>query len=180
MPAFDRQKGVTLVELIVGLVITGITLAALSVVFFSAPQRSVEPVLQIRAAELGQSLMQEILAKPYDEQTPVGGLPACSSCTLAADFGADAGESRPGYDDVDDYHSYCRSAAPYASVIDPFGVTPDDFEDFRMSVCVVYDGNFDGVADSDQRAKQITVDVYPPPVSGQRQRLRFLAWRSNF
>lgn len=180
MPVFRRQAGFTLIELIVGLVITAIALSALSVVFFSAPQRSVEPVLQIRATELGQSLMQEILAKPFDETTPVGGLPACVACTDAASFGVDGGESRPGFDDVDDYHVYCRASAPYAAVVDPFGVTPDDFENFRMSVCVTYDGNFDGVADADQRAKQVTVDVYPPPISGQRQRMRFLAWRSNY
>ena len=163
------QRGFTLVELIVGLVITALALTFLSVVFFSSPERSVEPMLQIRAAELGQSLMDEIIAKPYDELTPLGGVPPCSPCTPAASFGPDGGESRFNYDDVDDYHSYCDSTEPYQPV-----------DNFQMSVCVVYDGNYDGTADANDNAKLITVDVYPPAIGGSRQQIRFKAYRGNF
>jgi MSHA pilin protein MshD len=181
-----HQKGFTLVELVVSIVVTAIALTYLSVVFFSAPERSVEPMLQIRAAELGQSLMDEILAKAYDEKTPVGGIPACNPCTDEGDLGAEVGESRTTFNDVDDYDSYCNNSDPYEPVEDALGNQPgegsfsEDFANFRMSICVVYDGNYDGTADSNQAAKLITVDVYPPAIGGTRQQIRFKAYRSNF
>lgn len=181
MPVPDRvQGGFTLIELVVGLVVTAIALTYLSTVFFSAPARSVEPILQIRAAELGQALMDEIITKAYDEVTPLGGMPPCSPCTPAAGLGADTGETRSLYDDVDDYHSYCSTSPPYANVVDALGNAPPDFANFRMSVCVSYDGDYDGSADVSQNAKLVIVDIYPPPISGVRQQFRFKAYRSNF
>ena len=175
-----RQRGFTLIELIVGLVVTAIALAYLTSVFFSAPQRSVEPLLQIRAAELGQSLMDEIITKAYDEVTPLGGMPPCSPCTAAAGLGPDGGENRSNYDDVDDYHAYCNTAPPYANVVDAFGNAPNDFANFRMSVCVSYDGDYDGSADASENAKLVIVDVSLPPIGGSRQQFRVKAWRGNF
>lgn len=171
-------RGFTLVELVVGLVITAIAMTFLSVVFFNSPERSVEPIFQIRASELGQSLMDEILAKPYDENTPLGGIPPCTSCTSS--LGSEEGGNRQLFDDVDDYDFYCRSAAPYADVEDAFGNTPNDFENFKMSICVIYDGNYDGTADSNQNAKLITIDIYPPAIGGVSQPISFRAYRGNF
>jgi MSHA pilin protein MshD len=178
MPVVKSQQGFSLIELIVGLVLTALALAFLSTVFFSAPERSVEPILQIRAAELGQSLMDEIMAKPYDETTPLGGVPPCVTCTSS--LGAEAGESRGNYDDVDDYDNYCRTSAPYETVKNAQDVTPDNFDNYQMNICVIYDGNYDGVEDSNQNAKLIMVDIYTPTISGARQKISFQAYRSNF
>lgn len=176
----SAQTGFSLVELVVGLVITAVALTYLSTVFFSAPERSVEPILQIRAAELGQALVDEIITKPYDENTPLGGMPHCAPCTAAGGLGPDGGEARNNYDDVDDYDSYCAPAAPYANVEDALGNVPGDFANFRMSICVSYDGDYDGVIDTNDNAKLVTVDIYPPAVSGVRQQFRFKAYRGNF
>lgn len=172
------QSGFSLVELVVGLVLTALALTFVSTIFFSAPERSVEPMLQIRAAELGQALMDEILAKPYDDTTPLGGLPACTGCTLS--LGPETGETRLNFDDVDDYDVYCELNAPYKPITNALNQTPDNFENFRMSICVDYDGNYDGTADTNTNAKLITVDVYPPAIGGTRQQIRFRAYRSNF
>ena len=181
MPANSpRQSGFSLIELVVGLVVAAIALTYLSVVFFANPSRSVDPLLQIRAAEFGQSLMDEILAKPYDELTPLGGVPPCSPCTPAANFGPEGAETRASYNDVDDYHSYCDSSEPYQAIEDAFGNLPTDFDNYQMSVCVVYDGDFDGTADNNENAKLITVDVYPPVVGGPRQAITIKAYRGNF
>lgn len=172
------QNGFSLVELVVGLVLTALALTFVSTIFFSAPERSVEPMLQIRAAELGQALMDEILAKPYDDATPLGGVPACASCSSS--LGAEAGETRLTFDDVDDYDTYCNNTAPYNPITNVLNQTPDNFEKFRMSICVDYDGNYDGTADTNTNAKLITVDVYPPAIGGTRQQIRFRAYRGNF
>ena len=62
----NAQSGFTLVEIIVGIVITGISLSVVTTLIYPLFVRSVDPMLQIRAAEYGQAIMQDILSKPYD------------------------------------------------------------------------------------------------------------------
>ena len=180
----NSQRGFSLVELVVGLVLTALALTFVSTVFFSAPERSVEPMLQVRASELGQALMDEILAKPYDDTTPLGGLPACTICSSS--LVAEAGETRLTFDDVDDYNTYCNNTPPYNLVRNSLNQMPDNFDNFRMSICVVYDSDYDGNADTtanphiNSRAKLITVDIYPPAIGGTRQQIQFRAYRGNF
>jgi MSHA pilin protein MshD len=104
-----RSKGFSLIELIIGIVTLAIALVLVFTLLYPQAFRSAEPVLQLRAAALGQALMDEIIAKSFDEQsTRSGGLIRCDgvggpSCTDAASFGPDS-ESRTTFDDVDDYH----------------------------------------------------------------------------
>lgn len=175
VPAGKRCSGFTLVEVIVGIVVTAIALTFLGSLFFSAPSRSVEPLLQIRAVEFGQALMEEVIAKKFDEATPEGGVPPCTTdCTnpLVSEEGSD----RRSFDDVDDYNTdYCSPSVP-ATNIDGVALGPG----FQMSVCVIYDGNYDGIADSDINAKLITVSITPPSGSGIANPIVLSAYRSNF
>ncbi|MGK0499036.1 MAG: MSHA pilin protein MshD [Oceanicoccus sp.] len=186
------QQGFTLIEIVVTIVVIAISLTFLSSIFFASVGRSVEPILQIRAAEFSQALMDEILAKDFDENTPVGGVPACSTlgvaaatdCTAQNALGSDEGAlpgSRSLFDDVDDYDAYC--GAPVV-VSDAFGVTPANFERYSMSICVVYDGDRNGIDDevdgvSNVNAKLITVDVFPPS-GANLDSIRISAYRGNF
>lgn len=174
-----NSLGFTLIEIIVGMVISAISLSMLYSLIYPQIVRSVEPMLQVRAAELGQAIVEEILAKPYDELSPTGGVPPCAPCTASADFGIDSGEStRAEFDDVDDFDSYCGSPQAVEQISN---VAPSGFENFRMEVCVIYDGNYDGTADADQKAKRITVSVYAPTRGGGfAAPIRFSAYRGNF
>lgn len=104
------QGGFTLVEIIVGLVTLGISFVILSVIIFPQAQRSAEPVLQMRAAALGQALLDEIISKPFDENSDrVSGQFRCGEegapeCTLPSLLGPEPGETRERFNDVDDYH----------------------------------------------------------------------------
>lgn len=174
------QSGATLVELIASIVVLGIVLAMLSSMYLTMPGRSAEPVMQIRAAELAQAIIDEILSKRFDENTPIGGVPSCNetaTCTSRASFGTDAGEaSRLDYDDVDDYNqTYCNTPV---AVENALAVQPTGFENFTMQICVEYDGNYDGVPDNDVNAKLITVDIFPP--TSTNTSIRFVAYRGNF
>lgn len=109
-----KQRAFTLIELVIGIVLFGIVMASVTVMITKQARRSVDPMLQIRATELAQSLLNEISGKSFDEaSTRSGGLMRCGesgapTCTTAADFGAgkDAGETqRRNFDDVDDYHN---------------------------------------------------------------------------
>ena len=183
-----RALGFSLIELVVAIVLIAIALTFMANMFFSNPGRSVEPLLQIRAAEFGQGLMEEIQAKPFDQATPIGGIPACAgaNCTASSALGADGAETRSDYNDVDDYHSYCLddgSGAPGWPVVNAPGFAPQDFARFRMRVCVGYDDDYDGnineVGEVDG-AKLIRIDIYPPQVGGLGSPITFSAYRGNY
>ncbi len=102
------QRGFTLIELIVGIVIFSI--AMVLVVSFLQPQvkKGIDPIWQVRAASLGQSLSNEILAKPFDQfSNRVGGIERCNesvACTSSSGLGPEGAENRGSFNDVDDYH----------------------------------------------------------------------------
>lgn len=177
-----RPNGFTLIELTLSMVVMAIALTFISVLFFSAPQKSVEPLLQIRAAEFGRALMMEILSKSFDEQSPLGGVPACVDsgvpCTAASALGGD-GEARQDFNDVDDYDVYCDEVNPVA-LVNSMGVVPNNFNNYLMSVCVFYDADYDGVDDGVRGdAKLIRIVIFVV-TAGQREAITFHAYRSNF
>lgn len=107
-----QGRGFTLIELIVGIVVLSISFSLLITLLLPLSEKSAEQLHQVRAAELGQSMMNEILAKAFDEKSDMtGGLIRCGEnvvpCTSSANLGADNGEiERALYDDVDDYNGF--------------------------------------------------------------------------
>jgi len=109
--------GVTLIEMVIFIAIIAVAFTGIMVVFINTGKYSADPLVKIRTIELGQSFLEEILLKKYDDNSPVNGgcvqyasNTRCSSgVTPTASLQADAGENRGTYDDVDDYHNleYC-------------------------------------------------------------------------
>jgi len=174
------EQGFTLIEIIVGLVITGIAISAMASLVFPLFSRSVEPLFHMRAAEFAQALADDAMAKPYDEATPLGGIPACSVCTAAGSLGEEGAEQNRGdFNDFDDYHLFC-GASPLP-IQDVFGVdlnTNSDYAGYFFNACVVYDGNYDGGADDGNiAAKRMDITVRPPPPA---EPISFSIYRSNY
>lgn len=94
--------GVSLIELIVFIVVVSIALLALIGVYNQATINNVDPIIRVRALESAQSKLDEILALKYAENTPTGGIPACSVCDDTPDA---------NMNDVDDYRGW--SDTPY-------------------------------------------------------------------
>lgn len=169
------QHGFTLIELVVGIVIFAV--AMVLVVSFLQPQvrNGIDPIWQVRAASLGQSLSNEILAKPFDQNSnQVGGMQRCNegvSCTASGDLGPDAGENRGSYNDVDDYHGLNVSGE---DIFNSLGLNTEVdgtyiYAGFNAQVSVVYDNNLDGVNDDGANSgtlvankKLITVTITTP------------------
>jgi len=122
MPTASKsQQGVTLIELVIFISITAIALVSVLSIYLTSTRHSADPMIRIRSIELGQSVLEEILLKHYDDNTPNGGgcvnFAANSRCTSArpatssstALLKAEAGETRATFDDVDDYQNlaYC-------------------------------------------------------------------------
>lgn len=199
MPVTKHNRGFTLIEMIVGIVIFAVVLGLMTTLIFPQAGRSVDPIMQVRATELANTLLREISAKRFDENG--NGNIRCnddlnddgdlndageSACTASGSFGPDAGENRnataSNYDDVDDYHNLAQGLGQTDPVIrNSLGETilidgVNLYSGFAVNVTVVYDGNMDGAADSDQSAKLITVTVTTP--GGQD--LHFSTYRSNY
>ncbi len=177
MPANQRstQRGFTLIELIVTIVVTAIALTGLGVGLLTASRNSVDPVISMRAATLAQAYLDEILSKRFDEQNGLGGVTRCNeagqpACSIM--MGADAGEARATYDDVDDYNGLNESPPR-----DAFGNDQALYDGFRVQVSVNYDGAFSGGFGIPQSAvKKITLRINAP-IAGE---FTFAAYRGNF
>lgn len=104
------NKGVTLIELIVFIVVVSIALMALTGVINQAASSNVDPLIRTRALEAAQSKLDEIIALKYDANTPAGGIPACNSTATNALTCTNNTES--DFNDVDDFNGW--SDTPYA------------------------------------------------------------------
>ncbi|MCK5334506.1 MAG: hypothetical protein KAQ67_00005 [Gammaproteobacteria bacterium] len=142
----NSQSGLSLIEAIIFILILSIALSAIISAYIYMTRYSANSMLNLRTVELSQALMDEILSKGYDENTPVGGGCvdgyASSSCTsgttaqalLLANFGINAGETRSRFDDIDDYHNlaYCGAGVtnpPSPCAAGSCPATPNGFID---------------------------------------------------
>ena len=173
-----RSRGFTLVEIIVGLVLSTVAISLVATLILPLFERSTGPVFQIRAAELAQSILDDAMSRRYDEASPVGGTPPCTVATCSATLGADAGEvNRGDFDDVDDFNAFCGSSN---DVQDVFGNDLSAlFNGYSFEVCVAYDGNYNGTLNEagEIDAKVITVTVTPPI---QASIVSISAYRGNY
>lgn len=116
-----QNSGFSLIELILTIVILGFT-TLIIIPFAKSVIHSPDPLIRQRAVSLGQALMDEILAKRWDENTPLGGGPVITSESAppargltatspsASAIGPDGGETdRTLYDDVDDYNNFTET-----------------------------------------------------------------------
>lgn len=68
-----QSAGFTLIEMIVGIVVLAIALVVITGALGPLYKRSSDPWHQVRAAELGQSFLNEIMARAFDEASDKAG-----------------------------------------------------------------------------------------------------------
>lgn len=173
----SNNRGFTLVELIFGIVLLAIVMTI--VTSFIAPQarQSAEPLIQLKASELGQALLNEIMGKSFDELSernpPFRRCGELGFVSCSAVLGKEAGETRITYNDVDDYIGNYSNANLVNSLNQSIS---DDYLGFSYNVSVVYDGDYDGVSDSDVNAKLITVVIN----ASNGEQYGFSAYKGNY
>ena len=164
-----QQQGVTLVELVISIVIISIAMVAMMSSFSLSMSRSADPLWHNKTLKLGQLYLDEILAKKYDELSPIGGLPFVANPSCAG-LGSDGSETRATYDDVDDYHGITN--------VVPTSLTASldsTYDDYRITITVECDGT-DVAASANNHAKIITVTVTPP----NQPPITFAAYKGNY
>jgi MSHA pilin protein MshD len=156
------DTGFSLIELIIIIVILGF-LTAIMVPFIQSFLRSPDPMFRQQAVALGQALMDEIVSKRWDENTAIGGGPlntdessrGTTGATAVADLGADAGETRATYDDVDDYNGFSETTDFY----DQTGAISITLNGFSRQAAVTYIASNTTTIDSSTAASATTTDT---------------------
>ena len=174
----SKQSGFTLIEIIIGIVALSISLSIITTLIVPAEQQSADQIHQIKAAELGQGMLDEILGRAFDENSDhAGSVWRCDettpivrpSCSTVVNFGPDIGEnSRDLYDDVDDYNGFTSKVNSTNQNLD------SGYDSFQISVAVVYDGTSLGLANT--LAKRVTVTITTP----LGMAIEFSGYKSNF
>lgn len=119
----SRQRGLSLIEVVIFIVVLGIGIAGLAVLYNRLTLSSVDPLVRKQAVAIATSLMEEIQLRPFTfcdpddplvftETSPVG----CSSPAQreSGTIGPEAGETRyadPRFDNVSDYHGFSMAGS---------------------------------------------------------------------
>jgi MSHA pilin protein MshD len=167
-------RGATLVELVITIVLMSLVLVAIASTLSFSSSRSADLLYQVKLVELGQAYLEEILTKRFDENSPLGGVPACSPSTVACGAIGLEEAGRTQFDDVDDYHLLNESPP-----LDPDGIVRQNYVGYRVDVQVAYVTEAQRTAlvlDEVTDAKLIRVTIVPPTGSS----LEFSAYKGNF
>lgn len=158
-PVFSRpaQRGLTLMEMVITIVILGIALTALVSAMAGMASRGADPLMRNRALALAQMYADEILGKRFDEYTPLGGGQADPGLTACTGLGPE-GETRAGFDDVDDYQGLDDSPPR-----DQDGATLSAYQGFRVRISVSCHGGEFGLAEDAAKRVDILVDAPGQP-----------------
>lgn len=107
-----HQRGMTLVELIIAIVIIGVALAGLAAALSRANTASADPLVEQQMLAIAETLIEEIHLKPFAVQP-------------------NAGSGRAGFNDVRDYAGYSSNG-----IVDVTGAAIPGLESYRVSVAV--------------------------------------------
>jgi MSHA pilin protein MshD len=178
-----NSRGFTLIELIVGIVVLSISLSIVSTLIAPAEQKSADQILQVKAAELGQSFLNDITSRAFDENSDmVGGLVRCGDvgsdpCTDTDKLGPEDGNdgrdnkgeiTRDLFNDVDDFDNYSLQFNAKGEGLQA------SYTNFKIDVQVKYDGVSLGLANVN--AKRITVTITTPLGTA----IEFATHKANF
>ena len=152
------SRGFTLIELVIGIVLLALALGSMMGLLVNQTAQATDPVQQVRAAQLAQRLLNEILSRSFDAHSDHNGSRwRCGEtvdgidygvCTPPSSYGPESGESNSYlFDDVDDYHTPAICALHLASCTDESWVAAsyftqssdevrDDYRNFFVRILV--------------------------------------------
>lgn len=135
MPATRRQRGVTLVELLVSIVIVSIAASTVLGVLSMTTAGSADPMIRHQAAAIAEAYLEEILLKPLTDPD-----------------GVDGEAARADFDDLDDYDGLSDAGAR-----DQFGNALARLGDYNVAVTVTPSPALPGVPLADALRVDIVV-----------------------
>ncbi|HEX5756580.1 MAG TPA: prepilin-type N-terminal cleavage/methylation domain-containing protein, partial [Arenimonas sp.] len=112
-----RQRGVTLVELVIAMVIVSVAVGGITLAFMQTVRSSADPMIDAQALAIAEAYMDEILAKPQFDST---GSPGCT-----------AGVPRTNCAEVGDYHGIANQKPT-----NQFGEEINELDAYAVTVAV--------------------------------------------
>ena len=110
------ERGLSLIELLVFIVVVGIAVSGVLSVYSLNARSSADPMVRKQALAIAESLLEEVLAKPYtycdpdDANVETASSPAGCAAVAETAMGPEAGETRyhnlTPYDNVNDYDGF--------------------------------------------------------------------------
>jgi MSHA pilin protein MshD len=110
----SRERGLSLIEVVVFIVVLGIGLAGMAVLYNQLTKASVDPLVRKQAVAIANSLMEEVQLQPFtfcDPDDPAVFTAANSAaCATPEVIGTEGGETRYStttrFDNVSDYAAF--------------------------------------------------------------------------
>lgn len=144
----ERQRGLSLIELVMALIILSVAVSGILMVFSYTVRGSADPLVRKQAIAVAEAMLNEVLAQPYtycdpqdpayDAATPPASAAACSGPSQVAP-GPTPGESRfsptAPFDNVADYHGYSSTG-----VFGLDGAAVQGLADYTVAVSVTHAG----------------------------------------
>ncbi|MBL4831654.1 MAG: type II secretion system protein [Aliivibrio sp.] len=182
-----KQRGFSLIESVIAIVLTSIVMVGMSTFMFPAVKQMGDPIAQMRSAEIANAALQEVFSRSFDQNSDhAGGVVRCGeltiTCTTTAALGKDTGETNKiSYNDVDDFitgaANLCGANSDFVTPSTIIGTTPAIYDNFSLCIQVTYPANnLDGSANNQTLLKHVNVVVKTP----QGSEYSFSAYRSNF
>ncbi len=186
-PVF-KQRGLSMIELMVFIVVVGVAVTGVLSVYSSTSRTSVDPMVRKQAQAVAESLLEEVLSKPYTYCDPddVNADTATSLTTTPPDFvpctmpreamGPETGETRYSnttpFDNVNDYDGFFMDAST-TGINDLTGTPIPGLVAYTALVSVQDAGAFNGIPAGE--TLRVTVTVTGPgnhsiSLSGYRTR----------
>ncbi|MEI7613220.1 MAG: type II secretion system protein [Betaproteobacteria bacterium] len=131
----QRQRGVTLVELIVAIVIISVGLAGILSAFNVSVKGSADPVMNKQLVSVAEALLEEVQQAAFtycdpDDANAETAVSAAGCATLPEVMGPEAGDARP-FDNVNDYNGLLMAA-----ITDVAGVAVPNLAGYSASIAV--------------------------------------------
>lgn len=158
------SRGFTLVELVVGIVVLAVAMMVMNTFLISQSKDALQPLYRLRASQLGQGILQNILSRAYDQNSDhnggyyrcgeiwgdaglwydgaawqTSGTPAAVACST--DYGIDADETadeHQNFNDVDDFIT--GGFVPAVTYGDALGNSlPAQYANYQVKIAVTAD-----------------------------------------
>lgn len=163
-----RQRGLTLIELIIFIVVVSVALAGVLMVLNTTARGSADPVIRKQALAVVEAMLDEILSKSYqNDPNDANNSSSTLGCTPTTTPRCQANNvyDRANYNDVDDYNGWNQTG-----VFDQTGDPVQGLTGYRVSVAVAAPSALNGVT-----GKQVTVTV-----NGGAESVSLVGFRANF
>lgn len=166
-----EQRGLSMIELMVFIVIVGIAVTGVLSVYSSVTRTSVDPMVRKQALAVAESLLEEVLSKPYtycdpddaqaDTATSATIGPTGCATTTEAGIGAETGEDRYStttpFDNVNDYDGFTMPAGAGLGIIDLTNTSVTGLNAYSATVQIQAAGAFNGIPAGETLLVTVTV-----------------------